>query len=595
MPQAQIASDSCSASREPEECSFHTSDGIRIFYRHWPGSDSRAIVLVHRGHEHSGRMAHLVDELNLPDASFFAWDARAHGRSEGVQDSGTTMATFVQDFDQFVRHIRSHYEIGEENIAVVAQSVGAVFAAAWVHDYAPTIRCLVLAAPAFKVKLYVPFARLGLSIWHKIAGDFYVTSYVKGRALTHDPERIATYGSDRLIKLRISARVLLDLYAMSARLVEDAPAIRVPTQILLSGSDWVIHNQPPKLFFHRLSTERKELHVFDGFYHDTLGEKDRHLAVVKVREFLDRQFDDPAPRPVLVNADRDGFTKTEYDQLRRPLSAASPKAISFALTRLFMRTAGRLSDGIRLGGDSGFDSGSSLDYIYRNQPSGRFPIGKLIDWFYLNSPGWRGIRGRKQLIEELIATAIRRTSHSGRPVRILDVAAGHGRYVLDAIRDSGITPDSVLLRDFDAGNVALGRKLAAAASFPVDFEQGDAFNRASLAAISPKPTIAIVSGLFELFPLNDPLHECLAGLAGAIDPGGGYLIYTGQPWHPQLEFIARTLSSHRSGQPWIMRRRTQEELDQLVSAAGFRKVEQRIDPNGLFTVSLAVRVHETVA
>jgi hypothetical protein len=80
----------------------------------------------------------------------------------------------------------------------------------------------------------------------------------------------------------------------------------------------------------------------------------------------------------------------------------------------------------------------------------------------------------------------------------------------------------------------------------------------------------------------------LAGLASAINPGG-YLIYTGQPWHPQIEFIARTLSSHRDGAPWVMRRRTQEELDELVRIAGFRKLEQRIDPGGLFTVSLAER------
>ena len=46
-------------------------------------------------------------------------------------------------------------------MAVIAQSVGAVLVAAWAHDYAPKIRCMVLASPAFKVKLYVPFARPG--------------------------------------------------------------------------------------------------------------------------------------------------------------------------------------------------------------------------------------------------------------------------------------------------------------------------------------------------------------------------------------------------------------------------------------------------
>ena len=71
---------------------------------------------------------------------------------------------------------------------------------------------------------------------------------------------------------------------------------------------------------------------------------------------------------------------------------------------------------------------------------------------------------------------------------------------------------------------------------------------------------------------------------------GGYLIYTGQPWHPQLEMIARALTSHRDGQAWVMRRRSQQELDQLVAAAGFEKLEQRIDEWGIFTVSVARRL-----
>ena len=57
----------------------------------------------------------------------------------------------------------------------------------------------------------------------------------------------------------------------------------------------------------------------------------------------------------------------------------------------------------------------------------------------------------------------------------------------------------------------------------------------------------------------------------------------------QGELIARALTSHRGGQAWVMRRRTQAEMDQLVEAAGFEKIEQRIDECGIFTVSLARR------
>jgi hypothetical protein len=121
------------------------------------------------------------------------------------------------------------------------------------------------------------------------------------------------------------------------------------------------------------------------------------------------------------------------------------------------------------------------------------------------------------------------------------------------------------------------------------FVKGDAFVKNSVAAIEPKPTLGIVSGLYELFPDNSMVSDSLAGLAAAIPPGG-YLIYTGQPWHPQLELIARALTSHRQGQAWIMRRRIQAEMDQLVAAAGFTKIEQRIDEWGIFTVSVAQRM-----
>ena len=176
------------------------------------------------------------------------------------------------------------------------------------------------------------------------------------------------------------------------------------------------------------------------------------------------------------------------------------------------------------------------------------------------------------------------------PRHVLDIAAGHGRYVLEALAAAARTPDSILLRDFSLLNVEAGRQLIATKDLTAiaRFEQADAFDEKAIAMVDPKPTLGVVSGLYELFSDNALVRRSLTGLAAAI-PSGGYLIYTGQPWHPQIEMIARALTSHRERQAWIMRRRTQAEMDQLVAAAGFRKLEQRIDEWGIFTVSLAVR------
>jgi alpha-beta hydrolase superfamily lysophospholipase len=579
--------------RVAQEKQFATHDGTQLFYRHWPaagGKAERAIVLFHRGHEHSGRLQHIVDELALEDYSMFAWDARGHGRSPGPRGDSPSFAASVKDVDTFVRHVSGQYGIRIDNIAIIAQSVGAVLACTWAHDYAPQVRCLVLASPAFKVKLYIPLARQGLALMHRLFGNFFVNSYVKAKFLTHDSERILSYQTDPLITRAISVRVLLALYDAADRVIADAQAIQLPVQLLVSGADWVVHHQPQFEFVARLGSAVKEQHVLRGFYHDTLGEKERSMALDKVRDFIGRAFA-RSPQPVsLLQADRQGYTKDEETRVSAPLPLFSLKNLWFGAMRLSMRTLGRLSEGIRLGISTGFDSGSTLDYVYRNQANGITPLGKMIDRNYLDSIGWQGIRVRKVHVELAIAAAAQRLAAQKRPVRIADIAAGHGRYVLEAVEKLPVRPESVLLRDYSDINVRDGAALIAAKALGdvARFIKGDAFDEKSVASISPRPTIGIVSGLYELFPDNSAVSGSLRGFAQAVEPGG-YLIYTGQPWHPQLELIARTLSSHRGGRAWVMRRRTQCELDQLVEHAGFRKLEQWTDEWGIFTVSLALR------
>jgi len=579
--------------RPVEEHKFLTHDGVELFYRFWPaaGTPRGAVVLLHRGHEHSGRVAHLADELDLPDFAFFAWDARGHGRSPGERGFSPSLGTSVRDVQTFVDHIAKMHGIAIEDMAVIAQSVGAVLAATWAHDYAPRIRALVLASPAFKVKLYVPFARPGLALMRKFRGHFYVQSYVKAKFLTHDPARIASFDADPLITRAISVDILLQLYRTAERVAADARAITIPTQLLISGADWVVHHGPQHRFYERLGTPIKERYILPGFYHDTLGEKDRKLATDKARAFILARFAEPLNRPSLLDADKMGYTRDESDALASPLPALSPRGLYWAAMRNNLKIGGLISEGIALGHKTGFDSGSTLDYVYRNKPTGLGPIGRGADKSYLDSPGWRGIRQRKIHVEELIRIAMAKLEAAGQPIRMMDIAAGHGRYMLEALEGSPIKPSSILLRDYSDINVAAGRALIEqkGLSAVARFEQADAFDRASLAAVSPRPTLVVVSGLYELFPDNDMIRRSLAGVADAVDQGG-YLVYTGQPWHPQLELIARALTSHRQGQAWIMRRRSQAEMDQLVAQAGFRKLEQRIDEDGIFTVSLAQRI-----
>jgi alpha-beta hydrolase superfamily lysophospholipase len=575
--------------RTVESYYFSTHDGQSLYYQRWLAMSEKrrgAIVLFHHGHEHGGRMAHLVDEFDLPDFDFYAWDARGHGRSPGAHGDSPSIGHSVRDVQSFIEHLGEKWQLAESNVAVIAQGVGAVLVSTWVHDYAPGIRCQVLASPAFKVKLHVPFARPGLRLWRALRGNFFVKSHVKSKHLSHDPERMASFDSDSLIHRAIPVNIFLGLHETGKRIVADAAAIVVPTQLLISGNDGVVHHQPQHTFFARLGTDVKEKLIFPGFHHDTLGERDRAKAVTKVRDFILRCFDVPPERPDLRNAHRHGYTHEEAKSLSVPYPPLSARGLYWSVYRKGLFLSSYLSKGIAIGCRTGFDSGCSFDYIYRNIPAGSGFIGRLADRLYLNRVGWRGLRVRKTHVEELLCEALVRLNDEKRPLRVLDIAAGHGRYVLDALAQCP-RPQSILLRDFDDTSVQAGRALIEARHLGdiAAFEQGDAFDSASLAALDPRPTLAIVSGFYELFPDNDAIVTSLLGIHDTLD-AGGYLIYTNLPWHPQLEMIARALTNQRN-QLWVMRRRTQVEMDQLVCEAGFEKIVKRIDEWGIFSVSLA--------
>ena len=86
---------------------------------------------------------------------------------------------------------------------------------------------------------------------------------------------------------------------------------------------------------------------------------------------------------------------------------------------------------------------------------------------------------------------------------------------------------------------------------------------------------------------RDPVLQSLQGIGRQLKEDG-CLVYTGQPWHPQLLMIAKTLTNHL-GQPWQMRPRPQAELDALVGSMGCTKVHSEIGIAGIFTVSVARR------
>lgn len=568
---------------------FRASDGESIRYKSWipEGGARRALVLLHRGHEHADRWDSVVPGLAMPDTAIFAWDARGHGDSGGKRGHAACFMQYVRDLADFFAHLGTEHGIREEQVVLVAHSVGAVIAAAWVHDYAPQLAGLVLATPAFDINLIVPGALASIRLLLKLKADAIIKSYVQGEWLTRDPAAAAAYDADRKISKDISARILVDLFDASQRVIGDAMVMDRPLLLFSATADRVVKRDSLNRFFANYGATEKEHITLQWARHAIFHDYCRDEVTAAIRGFAERRFATP-PRPVLRHDLSHPATHAEYQSLLGPLPLLSLKGASFAIQKLSMRTLGRLSHGMRIGLATGFDSGESLDCIYENEARGGLGLGKIMDRGYLDAIGWRGIRQRRQCLNEALGECMRAVRRDGLPARLMDVAGGAGRYLLDLLDHptdgDGLT---VLCRDWSETALATGRANAEARGLTgrITHERGDAFDEASLAGVTPPPSVVVVSGLYELFPDNEPVRRSLRGIYAALPPGG-WLIYTGQPWHPQVEMIARVLTN-REGKPWIMRRRPQGEMDALVREPGFTKRRQWTDDFGIFTVSIA--------
>lgn len=506
--------------------------------------NSAAILILNCGKPDQQIHNNLIQKISLAKLSFFTLDLL-----EQELNNIDTVSEIAQHLDDFVMYLEVTYAIKQEQLIVVAEGLSALVTLAWVHDYAPLIKSMILLSPTLLAKQsHVPQDTLLLF-------DHGVKNYAPS--------------------------LRTDFVYTSKRIMADATAIYTSVRL-------ITYTQTPKP--ERLLQEK----LFNE-----LSSSDKHISIVNleitdividtVLSFVDEVKNriTQSHWPELLSAHKQGKTKDELVRYTTP-ETDPVKKIRWFFSRIVLRQIGkRFSKGVKIGLDYGFDSGVSLDYIYQNTPQGKTFIHRWLDNYYLSQRGFDATRKRKYFVECLLLKAINALLKDGKTVNILDIAAGNAHYLIDVIKHNQENIHHVLMRDFDEYHIEEGKALLEKESLShlVDFEWGDGFSEESLASLPKDITITVASGFYELFSDNERVLRSLNGIANAM-ASGGYLIITTKIWNPSLEYMARVMTSQRNNDAWALRRRYQLEIDQLAAQAGFIKKAHCVDRSGIFTVTL---------
>ncbi|MFI5371639.1 MAG: class I SAM-dependent methyltransferase family protein [Candidatus Eisenbacteria bacterium] len=269
-------------------------------------------------------------------------------------------------------------------------------------------------------------------------------------------------------------------------------------------------------------------------------------------------------------------------------TAPAPARFGYAAARLFLRSVGRLSDGLSLCFDEGLTSGLMLEYVYRDRPSGRLGVGRWIDARFLASPGWQAVRERRTLLESVLERGIASLRAAGRPVSLVDVASGPAGYVLAVLSRVGERDVTARCRDLDERWLVRGRKEAARLGLQhVTFERGDALDREALLALTPRPNVAVASGFYDWIVDDAMVRESFAIVSAALEPGGCFAL-THQTANPDLRFLNAVFTDFHHA-PLNMKMRDTTMVHHWLGEAGFRIEDARTDARHCYSVTLARR------
>ncbi len=265
---------------------FSSFDGTKLFYRAWEQDTQNVLIIFHGIGEHSGRYRETIDSLSELPFSFFIYDMRGHGHSEGERVYINAFDDLIKDAYSFKKFIETRRSQRARNFILMGQSLGGLVATAVALENQKDWRVLILFSPFFSVGhshelLFVLAKFLNVLCPKKIWRN-----PIKPMFLTHDQEEIKRYKRDPLVQRRITGHMAYEMFKGCARVRSHAKQLSLPLLVLAGGDDHIVSTREVGRFFDQASSSEKQIEIFPKCYHELLHEREREIALTIVKKYL---------------------------------------------------------------------------------------------------------------------------------------------------------------------------------------------------------------------------------------------------------------------------------------------------------------------
>ena len=271
----------------PMEATLTTADGLKLRLREWPCAQARGTVLmVHGLGEHIGRYEPVAAQLLRSGRSVVGYDQRGHGESEGARGALNHPDDLLTDLAQVIDAVRLQHP---GPLTLLGHSMGGLVAGLFAARNLRPVDALVMSSPSLDPGLS-GFQRFLLAVLPRFAPDLRVSNALDVSKLSHDPDVVSAYKSDKLVHDRVSARLAKFIADGGAETLAAAPAWKTPTLLMFAGQDKLVAPAGSRAFAAAAPKEVVTAQCFEPLYHEIFNELDAEPVFAALKQWLDARY-----------------------------------------------------------------------------------------------------------------------------------------------------------------------------------------------------------------------------------------------------------------------------------------------------------------
>ncbi|WP_130277007.1 alpha/beta hydrolase [Cecembia calidifontis] len=270
------------------ETKYTTHDNLVLYLQAWiPDQPKASMLLVHGLGEHSSRYAHFADKLVGEGIAVFTFDGRGHGKSSNPKPTAyfANYQDYLKDIDALFLKVKTY--IPGIPAFLFGHSMGGGMTAAYVLEYRPEAKGVILSAPALQPADDVSQLLIAVSsLVSKLAPKLKVLK-LDSNKISRDPEEVRKYDADPLVYHDpVPARTGYELLRIMDAIKEKAASFHYPLLLLHGSDDQLTNPKGSEIFFRNVASKDKTFHRYPELFHELINEPEKELVINDILEWI---------------------------------------------------------------------------------------------------------------------------------------------------------------------------------------------------------------------------------------------------------------------------------------------------------------------